>query len=102
MTIERCMTISITDLNKKSFLNNSKTVSVMSWTKDNELYLSVDVEMFIDKNERNIILTHKNKNTKNETETYKVSIISIPSNLGNGLILYFVCPKTGKYCRKTL
>lgn len=31
---------------------------------------------------------------------YSVSIISKPSNLGVGLIYYFVCPITQKHCRK--
>jgi hypothetical protein len=98
MTLENCLTISITDLKKKGFFNNSRTFSVMSWTKDNELCLSADVEVFMSNNEKHIVLTHKN--TKNETENYVVRIISIPSNLGNGVVLYFVCPNTGKYSRK--
>jgi hypothetical protein len=31
---------------------------------------------------------------------YKISLITIPSNLGKGSIWYFVCPETGKQCRK--
>lgn len=31
---------------------------------------------------------------------YKVQLVSIPSNLGNGLIWYFICPHTGIRCRK--
>jgi hypothetical protein len=31
---------------------------------------------------------------------YKVPIVSIPSNMGKGSIWYFVCPVTGKRCRK--
>lgn len=35
-----------------------------------------------------------------EPVKYRVPIISIPSNLGKGLIWYFRCPHTGKRCRK--
>lgn len=31
---------------------------------------------------------------------YKVQLVSIPSNLGKGVVWYFVCPHTGKRCRK--
>lgn len=30
---------------------------------------------------------------------YKVLLVSIPSNLGNGIIWYFLCPQTNKCCR---
>ena len=36
----------------------------------------------------------------NKTESYKINIITIPSNLGNGVVMYLICPKTGKHCRK--
>ncbi len=31
---------------------------------------------------------------------YRVQLVSAPSNLGKGLVWYFVCPQTGKRCRK--
>ena len=31
---------------------------------------------------------------------YKVQLVSIPSNLGKGAVWFFVCPSTGKRCRK--
>jgi len=31
---------------------------------------------------------------------YRVNLVSIPSNLGKGEVLYFQCPQTGKFCRK--
>lgn len=30
---------------------------------------------------------------------YRVQLVSIPSNLGNGVIWFFICPHTGKRCR---
>ena len=38
-------------------------------------------------------------NTISENHDYKIEIASIPSNLGKGEILYFVCPTTGNYAR---
>lgn len=31
---------------------------------------------------------------------YKVQLVSAPANLGKGVVWYFVCPHTGKRCRK--
>jgi hypothetical protein len=35
-----------------------------------------------------------------ESKNYRVNLVSIPSNLNNGRVWYFVCPTTGKRCRK--
>ena len=35
-----------------------------------------------------------------DPKNYKVEIISKPSNLGKGEVLYFVCPSTKQQCRK--
>ena len=37
---------------------------------------------------------------KDKPIRYRVSIMSIESNIGNGKIWYFICPKTYKRCRK--
>lgn len=36
----------------------------------------------------------------NEPRKYKVTLIAKESNLGKGKIWYFICPQTGKLCRK--
>ena len=35
-----------------------------------------------------------------EPRNYRVSLVSVPSNLGKGRVWYFLCPQTGKRCRK--
>jgi len=37
---------------------------------------------------------------KDEPVHYRVKLVSVPSNLGVGKLWYFVCPETGKRCRK--
>lgn len=37
---------------------------------------------------------------REEPRNYKVNLVSIPSNLGKGVIWYFLCPETNKRCRK--
>lgn len=97
MTLENCLKISITDLTKKSSLNNPK-IEVINLTKNNEHCFSVDVAFIADENEKFITFTYPNE-TDNSV-THKISIAFIPSNIGNGFVKYFVCPVTGKYCRK--
>ena len=41
-----------------------------------------------------------NYTTKETQINYRVSIITVPSNLGKGFVWYFVCPKTNLKCRK--
>ena len=36
---------------------------------------------------------------REEERSYRVQIVSVPSNLGTGEIYYFRCPDTGKKCR---
>lgn len=36
----------------------------------------------------------------NEPRNYRVSLVAVPSNLGKGKVWYFLCPQTGKRCRK--
>jgi len=31
---------------------------------------------------------------------YKVDLVNVPSNIGKGVVWFFVCPMTGKKCRK--
>lgn len=44
--------------------------------------------------------TELNYKTNDKPINYRVHLVSIPSNLGNGLVWYFLCPHTGKRCRK--
>lgn len=99
MTLENCLTISITDLKKKGFFNNHKTVEVFNLSKNNGLNLSVKVEFLLDEAEKYLTLTHISEIELDKTLCYTVKFISIPSNI-NGFVTYFVCPNTGKHCRK--
>jgi hypothetical protein len=100
MTIENCLTISITDLKKKGFFNKRKTVEVFNLTKNNGLCLSVGIEIISNENETCLTFTHAGETETCKPLSYKISLISIPSNLGNGSVFYFVCPITGKHGRK--
>ncbi len=41
-----------------------------------------------------------NYNSNQIPVNYRVQLDSIPSNLGKGIVWFFICPSTGKRCRK--
>jgi len=57
-----------------------------------------EISLFVDTNKGNpyIELDYK---YKDQPRRYRISIVSIDSNLGKGLIYYFVCPQTNRRCR---
>lgn len=75
MTIENCLTLSITDLNKNGLFKNSNTVEVINLTKNNGQCLSVGLVIVFDENEKYLTLTHIIETTKNKTETYRINIV---------------------------
>ncbi|WP_209399816.1 hypothetical protein [Pseudozobellia sp. WGM2] len=36
----------------------------------------------------------------NKPRNYRIELVTLPSNIGNGKIWYFLCPNTNKRCRK--
>lgn len=100
MTRENCLILSITDLKKKGFFRNHKTVEVINLKKNNGQDLSVDVDIVFHENEKYLTLTHIIETPINKIVRYKISMISIPSNIGKGFVTFFVCPSTGQHCRK--
>ena len=65
-------------------INGDKTgsISIMVNTKSEQPYIELDYKC----NEVPI--------------NYKVQLVSTPSNLGKGVVWYFICPHTGRRCRK--
>ena len=97
MTIEDCLTISITRLKKWKYLElNQNFTATLNWSRNNKVFASISIQVnTIDI--PYIILDYK---TNDEPINYKVYLTQIPSNLDNGYLWYFVCPFTGKQCRK--
>jgi hypothetical protein len=91
-------TISITFLVKQGFLNPNQIQSkLLNWTingnKTGSIFIIVDTHC----EQPYIELQYK----CNEVPiNYRVNLITIPSNLGKGVIWFFLCPQTNKRCRK--
>lgn len=97
MSIESCKTVSITKLKEWGYLNNGIHSGVISWSISGEVTSRIGIKSNITEYRKFITLDY----TQNgESINYNVRIVSIPSNLGKGDVLYFVCPNTGKHCRK--
>ena len=69
----------------------------ITWSSNGIKTSSLGINIKIDDYESYIKVNYK----CNETDyNYKIQLVSIPSNLGKGIIYYFICPYTGKRCRK--
>lgn len=97
MSIESCKTVSITKLKAWGYLNLGIKSGVINWSIEGEITSSINIKCTILEQNKFITLTY---NQNGESISYNVQIISIPSNLGKGEILYFLCPTILKYCRK--
>ncbi|UQD54999.1 hypothetical protein [Flavobacterium sp. K5-23] len=97
MSIESCNTVSITKLKEWGYLNYGIKSGIISWSSSGEVLSRIGIKSTILEHEKFITLDYKQSG---ESINYNVRIVSIPSNLGKGEILYFVCPNTGKHCRK--
>jgi hypothetical protein len=96
--IDQCKNISISFLKQHGYLNkNQEKSGGIIWSNQYEKTGSISIFTDIDNESGYLKLDYKsNQNSIN----YKVKLITIQSNLGNGLIWYFICPRTGKRCRK--
>ena len=97
MSIESCKTVSITKLKEWGYLKNGIHSGVISWSTAGEVHSKIGIKCTILEHRKFITLDY---NQNGETINYNVNIVSKPSNLGKGKVLYFVCPNTGKHCRK--
>lgn len=95
---EQCKTLSAAKLRKWEYIKPGFMVSgVISWSKNGQQTGSIAVS---------VIYTHtfpvaELSYTLNGEERFQtVSLVARPSNLGRGVVWYFVCPKTGLLCRK--
>lgn len=91
-------TVSISFLTKQGYLKpNQRQSGAMTWSRNGNKTASISIKANTQSEQPYIELDYK----CNEVPiNYRVQIISAPSNLGKGVVWYFVCPSTGNYCRK--
>lgn len=99
VTTEAVIRIELSFLIKNGYIQKGKHISgLISWTNDS----NIGFESCYTNKELYLRLKYTNTNNQTGEKTkhdYKIELVQIPSNLGKGDVLYFVCPKTGKKCR---
>jgi hypothetical protein len=95
---DECKTISLASLKKWGYLMPGQWRNGnISWSRAGNQTgsISFSIDMFSDN--PCFELDYR----CNETAiNYQVHLVSIPSNIGKGVVWYFLCPRTGKRCRK--
>ena len=91
-------TVSISFLTKHRYLKpNQWQRGTVTWSRNGNKTGSISIQVNIQSEQPYIELDYK----CNEAPIkYRVQLVSAPSNLGKGVVWYFVCPRTGKRCRK--
>src|SRR5690606_7548140 len=91
--------ISVTKLKEWGYLDPSKIKSgTLTWSRNGNKTGSISIRVnTLDEQHPFVELDYK---YREEPRNYKVRLVSMPSNLGKGLIWYFLCPQTNKRCRK--
>jgi hypothetical protein len=90
--------ISVSKLKEWEYLNPEQFKSgTLTWSRNGNQTGSISIKVNTQSEQPYIELDYK---YRDEPRNYKVSLVSLPSNLGKGLIWYFLCPQTNKRCRK--
>ena len=91
-------TVSISFLTKHGYLKPNQWQSgTVTWSRNGNKTGSISIQVNIQSEQPYIELDYK----CNEAPIkYRVQLVSAPSNLGKGVVWYFVFPRTGKRCRK--
>ncbi len=90
--------ISITKLKEWEYLDPKQIKSgTLNWSRNGNSTGSISIKVSTHNEQPYIELDY---NYRDEPRNYKVRLVSMPSNLGKGLIWYFLCPHTNKRCRK--
>ena len=91
-------TVSISFLTRHGYLKpNQRQGGSITWSRNGSQTGSISIRVSTQPENPYLELYYK----CNEAPiNYRVQLISVPSNLGKGVVWYFVCPHTGKRCRK--
>lgn len=90
--------LSISDLKRMEFLEiGKKKTGTIVWKINNIETGSISIQVDYKNLLPSAILSYE---SNQKDYYYKVRFTSTKSNLGSGNILYFICPFTGKRCRK--
>ena len=91
-------TVSIFFLAKHGYLKpNQWKAGSVNWSRNGENLGSISIRVCTYSEKPYIEFDYQ---CNQQPIKYKVQLVSAPSNLGLGVVWYFICPKTNKRCRK--
>jgi hypothetical protein len=99
-TVEDCLKYrvkSLTENNNNYLKSYGIRTGTTSWSINGQPYAKIDFKLTHTENGTFINFDYK---CNGDPINYKVNLISRLSNLGRGEVWFFVCPVTGKCCRK--
>ncbi|MEI6489713.1 MAG: hypothetical protein WCP52_12165 [Bacteroidota bacterium] len=95
---DQLKTVSISFLKKHGYLKPNQWQSgTITWSRNGNKTASISIWVNIQSENSYLQLDYKFNDTP---INYRVQLVSIPSNFGKGVVWFFVCPYTGKRCRK--
>lgn len=90
-------TVSISFLTKHGYLKpNQRQSGTITWSRNGNKTGSISISV----NSHESPYIELNYTCNKTPINYRVQLTSAPSNLGKGVVWYFICPHTGKRCRK--
>lgn len=89
--------INISKLKEWGYLQpHRETKATYNWSRNGTSIGKISIHINTVEEQPFIILDYSvNKKPKQ----YSISLVSVPSNLGNSFVWYFLCPETNKHCR---
>lgn len=95
---DEVLQINISKLKEWGYLEPDKYKSgTITWSRNGNEIASISIQVNTLNEDTYIELDYK---YRDKPINYKVTLISVSSNLGKGEIWYFLCPQTNKCCRK--
>jgi hypothetical protein len=96
--IDNLNNISVFFLSKHGYLKPNQTKSgTITWSRNGQKTGSISITVNTQTESSYLELDYK---CDDVPINYRVQLISAPSNLGKGVVWFFICPHTGKRCRK--
>ncbi|HWB26773.1 MAG TPA: hypothetical protein VG738_14920 [Chitinophagaceae bacterium] len=96
---DECKTVSIAFLRKHQYLKPGQfNRGTISWSRNGVAYSWIGIVVDTNSEEPYIEFDYNITATK-KLINYRVNLVTVPSNLGKGVVWFFECPVTGKRCR---
>jgi hypothetical protein len=93
-----CKVVSISDLKRWGYLKpNQFNSGIITWSRNGNKTGSISISVYTYLESPFIELNYQ---CNNEQIKYQVELETLPSNLGKGVVWFFICPRTGSRCRK--